>query len=305
MRKLIFLFKASYPVFILFLLNTFATHLAHGQGMAPYNSSAQCELLYGVFLSFCDSSSITGIYPEARINSGKIFPGQCLRFADPGSAITGNISGTNGDNNDTTAIADADTFDAKEPVAATPGPAPVTDNANGVTNTTSHATVDLSASVFDAETDMLISKYAEMISVAPDEVNNFHLYKFIDQWYGVKYKFGGTDNNGIDCSAFSQRLYNSIYSLNILRTARQQHRSCEIIKNYEDANEGDLVFFRIHHLGISHVGVYLANGYFVHASRSHGVVISSLNEKYWRRRYAGCGKVEREDLSGTESGFLQ
>ncbi len=157
--------------------------------------------------------------------------------------------------------------------------------------------------LFDFETDLLIDKFAEMIEMSPDDIDNFPLYRFIDQWYGVRYKYGGVTSKGIDCSAFSQKLYGNIYSTNILRTARQQHRSSEIVKDYNEANEGDLVFFRIHRLRVSHVGVYLANGYFVHASRSRGVMISSLNDKYWQRRYAGCGKIEREGVI-TESDYL-
>lgn len=158
--------------------------------------------------------------------------------------------------------------------------------------------------LFEGETDQLAKRYAYMMDVSSDEVTNLYLYKFIDQWYGVKYKYGGNDEKGIDCSAFSQKLYSSIYSTPIDRTSRQQHRNAEKVKNYDEAEEGDLVFFRIHRVRVSHVGVYLANGYFVHASRSRGVMISSLNEKYWKRRFAGCGRVEREEAA-TESDFIQ
>jgi cell wall-associated NlpC family hydrolase len=157
--------------------------------------------------------------------------------------------------------------------------------------------------LMEEEVDPLINKYAEMISVEPQDISNYPLYRFIDKWYGTRYKWGGIDSTGIDCSAFSQKLYGQIYGLDILRTAREQHHSSSAVKHYLDANEGDLIFFRIHRLRISHVGVYLANGYFVHASRSHGVMISSLNDRYWSRRYAGCGKVEREDRTISESDF--
>lgn len=162
----------------------------------------------------------------------------------------------------------------------------------------------ISSAVLDVRVDLLIQKYSEMIATAPEEFNNYSLYRFIDQWYGTRYKWGGNDNSGIDCSAFSQKLYGAIYNVNILRTARQQRRNCDYIEDYDDANEGDLVFFRIRRLRVSHVGVYLANGYFVHASRSHGVVISNLEDRYWQRRYAGCGHVAREEKS-RESDYLQ
>ncbi len=151
----------------------------------------------------------------------------------------------------------------------------------------------------------VITKYAGMISVEPSDITNYPLYHFIDQWYGIRYRYGGSDIKGIDCSAFSQKLYSKVYGIELVRTAREQHRIAERIRDYEEASEGDLIFFRIHRLRISHVGVYLANGYFVHASKSKGVVISNLNNKYWTRRYAGCGHVEREDKTISESDYLQ
>jgi cell wall-associated NlpC family hydrolase len=158
---------------------------------------------------------------------------------------------------------------------------------------------------FEEPLDPVIIKYADKISVDPTDINNYPLYRFIDQWYGTRYRWGGEDNTGIDCSAFSQKLYGKVYGIDLTRTAKQQHRNCERIKDADNAEEGDLVFFRIHRLRVSHVGVYLANGYFVHASRSQGVVISDLNSKYWHRRYAGCGRVEKEDKAAYESDAVQ
>lgn len=165
--------------------------------------------------------------------------------------------------------------------------------------------VSTQSGYFDKSTDLIMLKYALMIDTDPAELTNFGVYKFIDQWYGVKYKYGGNDADGIDCSAFSQKLYESIFNVSLERTSRQQFKNSELIKKYEDAAEGDLVFFRIHRLRISHVGVYLANGYFAHASRSRGVTVSSINDKYWRRRFVGCGHVERPETGSSESDFLQ
>jgi lipoprotein Spr len=157
----------------------------------------------------------------------------------------------------------------------------------------------------DETVDPLIAKYAEMISLDPTEISNYPLYHFIEDWYGVRYRWGGEDNTGIDCSAFSQKLYGKVYGKEMYRTVKEQHKKAEKIKDADDAEEGDLVFFRIHHLRVSHVGVYLANGYFVHASRTQGVVISNLSSKYWHRRYAGCGRVEKEDKAVYESDTVQ
>jgi cell wall-associated NlpC family hydrolase len=147
----------------------------------------------------------------------------------------------------------------------------------------------------DAEANTLISKYAGMVNVDSKQLTNLSLYEFIDEWYGTRYKWGGTDNRGIDCSAFSQRLYDEVYNIEIMRTSRQQHRHCKRISGMDDAKEGDLVFFHIHWFMVSHVGVYLTNGYFVHTSRRHGVMISNLNDRYWSKRLAGFGKVVDKD----------
>jgi lipoprotein Spr len=151
-----------------------------------------------------------------------------------------------------------------------------------------------------ADKDSLSYKYAELLNIDPTDIANYALYQFIDQWYGVDYLWGGMDENGIDCSAFSQKLYSEIYGKDLLRTARQQHRSCKKIKRLSEAAEGDLVFFHVHSWRVSHVGIYLKNDYFVHASRSQGVVISNLRDKYWHRRYASCGRVQRERETDSE-----
>jgi len=158
---------------------------------------------------------------------------------------------------------------------------------------------------FEDIPDPLIRKYAEMINKDVHEIDNYPLYKFVDAWYGVQYRWGGEDKHGIDCSALSRKLYDSIYGYNLARTSKQQHKQCQRIKRVADAEEGDLIFFRMSRFRISHVGVYLANGYFLHASKSQGVMISNLNSKYWHRRYAGCGRVEHEEKNIYESSVLQ
>ncbi len=133
-------------------------------------------------------------------------------------------------------------------------------------------------------------KYAEKMKVQPFEVTNEPLYQFIDDWYGTRYVYGGTTRRGIDCSSFVQKLIKATCKVNMQRTAANQKRTTEYIKR-EDLQEGDLVFFRIKVNRISHVGVYLKNNHFVHASSSRGVMISNLNSSYWSRYYAGGGRV--------------
>jgi lipoprotein Spr len=134
-------------------------------------------------------------------------------------------------------------------------------------------------------------KYSMLLQVPPQKIANIGLYGFIDAWWGTPYRFGGTDHTGIDCSAFVQRLYGSVFGMNLVRTAIEQFGTSHIIWDFDNLKEGDLVFFHTTGSRISHVGVYLANNFFVHSSSSRGVGVSSLTESYWTHAFAGAGRV--------------
>lgn len=139
----------------------------------------------------------------------------------------------------------------------------------------------------------LRNKYSEIIGVRAKDIDNYPLYYFIDRWYGTNYRLGGSDESGIDCSGFAQKLYGEVYGVDLLRTAMEQFKNCKRIKKSDDAEEGDLVFFKQHSKRITHVGIYLANDFFVHASTSQGVIISNLKEEYWHKHYAGMGRIHK------------
>ena len=132
-------------------------------------------------------------------------------------------------------------------------------------------------------------KYAMLMDVAVESLTNSALYRFIENWYGTHYRMGGINNTGIDCSAFSGTLLMSIYSLYAPRTVREQYNASEHIRKNE-LREGDLVFFNTRG-GVSHVGIYLLNNYFVHSSASQGVMISSLDDKYYSKRFITGGRM--------------
>lgn len=154
----------------------------------------------------------------------------------------------------------------------------------------------------DESTLELCTKYANILGItaAASLIHNLPLYNFIEEWYGVPYQYGGNDKSGIDCSAFVQRMYENVFCMNMVRTAFEQFRECDLVESTENLREGDLVFFYTVSRSrkskkvkrrISHVGVYLANDYFVHASSSSGVMISSLKDSYWSRKFAGAGQI--------------
>ena len=101
---------------------------------------------------------------------------------------------------------------------------------------------------------------------------------------------GGSTKNCIDCSAFTQMIMQNVYNINIPRTAQEQYNSSQQI-NTEDLTEGDLVFFYTSgSRDITHAGIYLLNNKFVHAATSGGVMVSDLNDIYWKPRYRGAGR---------------
>ena len=133
-------------------------------------------------------------------------------------------------------------------------------------------------------------KYAVLLNTQAEEVRNKKMFEFIDQWYGTPYRLGGTTKKGIDCSAFSQFLFASVYGSSIPRTAREQYNLTDRISRTQ-LKEGDLLFFNTRG-GVSHVGIYLQNNKFVHASTSGGVMISDIFEEYWARKFVGVGRLK-------------
>lgn len=112
---------------------------------------------------------------------------------------------------------------------------------------------------------------------------NNKLFKFYSQWKGVRYKYGGNSKNGIDCSAFIQKAYNASYNIKIPRTTKYQSRiGREITKS--QLKTGDLVFFKTGY-NTRHVGIYINNGKFMHASTKKGVIISKLENVYYKKHY--------------------
>jgi cell wall-associated NlpC family hydrolase len=107
------------------------------------------------------------------------------------------------------------------------------------------------------------------------------------RFLGVPYVFGGTSTSGFDCSGFVQHVY-AMLGIGLPRTADAQYDVGHAAVG--GPRPGDLVFFDTYG-GVSHVGIYLGSGKFVHASSSHGVMVSHLSDSYWAARYVGAKRL--------------
>lgn len=137
-------------------------------------------------------------------------------------------------------------------------------------------------------------KYAILLNTEVELLQDNSLLEHIDEWYGTRYRYGGTTKSGIDCSAFVQAIYLSAFAVSLPRTARDQYRNARIVSATE-MKAGDLVFFNTTG-GISHVGIYLQNNKFIHASTSYGVTISDMFDPYYLRRFIGVGRIAKPEV---------
>lgn len=157
----------------------------------------------------------------------------------------------------------------------------------------------------EAEDDFIVSQdefnTIWLDAVASDDDNAYDMtaagvFKYdimteIMNWLGTPYNYGGNSPKGIDCSAFMQRIYLGTAKIRLPRTAREQ---IEIGEKIERSNLqfGDLIFFNTRRRPyVSHVGIYLGDDLFAHASSRYGVTIGSLKSKYYDKRLIGGARV--------------
>lgn len=122
---------------------------------------------------------------------------------------------------------------------------------------------------------------------------------FAKKLLDIPYKFGGSSFMGIDCSAYVQKVYGFL-NTQLPRTAREQFRVGEAVDK-DELSVGDLVFFRTYASFPSHVGIYLGDNLFIHASsRDKKVTINSLNAPYYLKRFIGAKRIAPEELEVIE-----
>ncbi|MFH0782982.1 MAG: C40 family peptidase [Pseudomonadota bacterium] len=127
----------------------------------------------------------------------------------------------------------------------------------------------------------------------------------VKEYLGTPYRRGGTTKQGMDCSGFARTVYDRFLGIELPHSSGDQFQYSDLQKiNIRELQAGDLVFFASKNKKkkrINHVGVYLSNRQFIHASSSEGIIVSSLDEKYWKKRFVGSkrpmtlGSTENND----------
>jgi len=129
-------------------------------------------------------------------------------------------------------------------------------------------------------------------NASPEGVDRDRMLLEIIGYLGVPYQFGGSSRSGMDCSGFTTTVYHSGASRLLPRSTRGQYAAGRKVPA-DELRFGDLVFFNTTGRSPSHVGIYIEDDLFAHASVTYGVTISSLESTYYRRRFVGARRVLR------------
>ena len=138
--------------------------------------------------------------------------------------------------------------------------------------------------------DYLKGYYSQVFGLDISDILNINLYSSIEKWLGTPYRYSGKSTDGIDCSSFVNKIYETTYCMLLSGNSADLAKQVKNLPK-DKLQEGDLVFFKINKRTISHVGVYLGDDKFAHASRTKGVIISDLNHPYYRKYFVKGGRV--------------
>ncbi len=143
--------------------------------------------------------------------------------------------------------------------------------------------------------DVVVKYYAEYMSVNDSLLGIPELYITINEWIGTPYRYGRADKKGTDCSGFVRNIFRPLCGEELPRSASGISKIIQS-KSISELKEGDLVFFNYRGRTNSHVGIYLQNGWFVHASTVNGVTLNNLYTSYYTKRFSIGGSLKQGEL---------
>ncbi len=154
-----------------------------------------------------------------------------------------------------------------------------------------HAQTDSSATKSPGVDTLAVLNFFEAKGLKVDSCVNQQLYFEVYKWINTPYRYGGETGKGIDCSGFSNKIYQAVYNQTLEGGSRDIFQHVKPLK-MKLAEEGDLLFFKIWKGQISHVGIYLQDGKFAHATTQAGVIISDLSEAYYKKYFFKAGHLK-------------
>jgi len=134
------------------------------------------------------------------------------------------------------------------------------------------------------------SHYEQKLGFKPKSDFNQKLYDLVIDWLGTPYKYGGCTKSGTDCSCFAFNVYKEVFNVTLPRSTTEIAKEAKSIQQ-KQLKPGDLIFFNTDGKKISHIGIHLQDDKFVHASTKRGVMISSMNEEYFKKTFKSYGSV--------------
>ena len=140
---------------------------------------------------------------------------------------------------------------------------------------------------------------------APSDFSDFRLQAEMKEYLGIPYRSGGTSLRGMDCSGFARMIYSNLFGIELPHNSAAQFSFPKLQRIDEDElKTGDLVFFS-QKKRINHVGVYLGEGNFIHATNGNGIMISSLDDQHWKSRMVGTKRPMSFDKTDMDTLQLQ
>lgn len=136
-----------------------------------------------------------------------------------------------------------------------------------------------------------VNTTAARAAVVMSQLKSKPLYRFINDWTGVRYRLGGLDKRGIDCSGFALLLQKNIYGNELPRRSSDQAAVIRT-KSMGQLKEGDLIFFSFGGRAVDHVGIYLKDNFFVHASTTRGVIVDDLSIPAYQKAMVKAGSIK-------------
>jgi lipoprotein Spr len=139
----------------------------------------------------------------------------------------------------------------------------------------------------------------QTVTQGPEEkLQEEKIQEEMEKYLGVRYKRGGNSTQGFDCSGFVKQIHGEVYGIDLPHQSSEQNQFSYLTKvSSDELRTGDLVFFSggRNRKGINHVGIYLSDGKFIHSARTNGVVISSLEDPYWKPRFVSGKRLAGRD----------